>query len=34
MKRRENSGLWPREKWKGFRTLNNNVKSEGRKITF
>ena len=32
MKRRENSGVWLRERRMGFRTLNNDVKSEGRKV--
>lgn len=30
--RRENSGVWLRERGIGFRTLNNDVKSEGRKV--
>ena len=32
MKRGENSGIWLRERGMGFRTLNNDVKSEGRKV--
>lgn len=32
MKRRENSGVWLRERGMGFRTLHNDVKSEGRKV--
>ena len=30
--RRENSGVWLKERGIGFRTLNNDVKSEGRKV--
>lgn len=32
MKRGENSGVWLRERGMGFRTFNNDVKSEGRKV--